>query len=382
MAGPQMFFDYATGPVLTQLAAAQVIKAGIPRISPAEFFSMTPSTVVGAQLGFDLFVGERASAKIVNFNAAAKGISMTQASKAYAVAMGTRESFDIDTDTVYLLKSDQPFVRERATKKIMDDIVNYSERIKNLQTYLVASILANKLNVYYDQYGEIQTTSSGAYVTAQCCPFAVPTANSLTKTGTILGSQTVGDWSQPSTDIPASLRAQKVRSIEDSGYESGTILYGQNIPSYFANNSEMMAYMARQPQLNQKFMDTNEVPDGLLDYKWIPMYKQIFASRSQTTQAQTTSQWFANNQIVILPPMSQLSMFYDFWEAGALIPTMGPERLTEGWEEAMGMMQMVHGQFAYCLPFCWNPPSCSIVQGWYGLPTFKTSLIFYNWTVS
>jgi len=373
--------DFFAGPAMSQLVKTMTVETGIKRYLPSELWKKSAGKVVGDKVVYKRYIGEQSAAAIVSFNSPAIAYTPPPADKAEAVALGSCESLTIDPDTFYALNSNVPFVQENAREKVITDIANFKARMEILQTDAVASVFANAGKIYIGNDSTsgqqaILGNSSGAALTID---FGVPAGNQFTKSSTY-GGVTIGNWSGNTTDIPAAIKALKYYAISQGQPEPTTVLYGQSIPAYLMNNAlALQTFLSRQPELNRQFMITGEIPNGVLDMKWVPAWKQIRVRRNQQTNARTVAQWFPTNQITLIPDLTANE--YEFYEAGRAVPKSIGE-VTADWTQAMGLFEIVQGYFAYAKAFCWDPPGASIVNGWFGLPTLKNPLCLLSGTVS
>jgi len=175
-----------------------------------------------------------------------------------------------------------------------------------------------------------------------------------------------GIWAWKRKPLRESFRAT-------SNYNPVKILYGKAIPGYLYGNTAMQAYLSRQPMLNQQFMDTNEVPKGLLDFEWFPAYNNYYVDSAGTVQ-----QWFADNQIVVIPDLEP--NWYEFFEAGTLIPTTVASE-AQNIEQLLTNVKVVNGKFAYAT-MSTDPIKLKAISGDYFLPTIKNGLVVWSLTVS
>lgn len=368
--------DFFAGPVMTEVAQAPLVKRGIPRFLPAELWTPGPSKPASTQFKYKQYTGNRASSKVVNHDAPSLEVEVTAANWQYATALGTREHFVVDQEFLYQLMSPIPYVSDLAKQEYQRRMAEFYTRQETLRTNAVASVFATGA-IYFDSGGNILTTSSGNYG-GNMAGF---TPQSLSKTSQypLLGGPIVGDWSNVAFDIPGSLRNLRESFLFLTNFDAATILYGSAIPSYLTLNTSMGTYLSRQPSLNQQFMDTNEVPKGLLDYDWKPAYKQYFvpSSNSGTTQG-TPAPWFPANQITVIAPVTD--EWYEFVEAGTLIPK-GIAAMGQDVSSLLSNIEVANGRFSYA-EMATNPIKLKAIVGDYFFPTVKNGNLVWIITVS
>ena len=368
----QGLMDFLSGVQMTELAAAQSIKRGLPWRLPDKLMEASPEKPVGMQIMYDSITGNRQLAQMVSHLDPSRRAETPGVTRKFATALGTKEHLALDSERILALKSNLPVVADRAKRYLVNDIANFRSRQDNLKLSLVTSVFANQGKIYYDDKGNLLPTSSGAYNTID---FVVPSGNVRVKTDTIGSSSvTVGDWSSTSTDIPNTLRTLRQQNLQANNYNLVHIFYGKNIPSYLAANTEMQTFMSRQnPETNRAFLQTNEVPQGLLDYQWHPVGDAYFVDQNGTVQ-----QWFADNKVVVVPEIS--SDWYEYYEAGTLVPNQFAAMGSDP-EQMINNCFVANGNFAYCV-FGIDPIAVKIVGGWYGLPCIKVPSVLWDLTVS
>ena len=356
---------------MTELAAAEAIKRGLPWTLPDELMEPDAEKPVGMEVQYDSITGNRQLAQLVSHLDPSRRQQVPGVTRKFATALGSKEHFFIDSERLLALKSNLPVIAQRARRYIVNDMANFRSRQDNLKLSLVTSVFANQLKIFYDVNGNVLPTSSGAYNTVD---FLMPAGNILTKTSTIGNSSVVvGDWSASTTDIPNTMRTLRQQNLQANNYSLGTVLYGKSIPSYFAANTEMQTFMSRQPKLNEEFMETNEVPAGLLDYEWKPVADAYFVDAGGTVR-----QWFPDNKIVVFPAVSP--DWYGYVEAGTLVPrTFG--QIGQDPDQMIDQCFVANGNFSYCL-FNSDPVSVKVITGWFGLPIPKVPGVVYDITVS
>jgi len=364
----QTLQDFFAGPVMTELANSEAIKRGLPLYMPDGVLTPSPEKPVGLQIKFKQFKGNRATAQLVHQASGSREVEVLGANWQYATALGTREHFVVDQDFLYQLMSGVDYVKMQAKAEFTRRMADFRERQDNLRKTLVCSAFA-KGAIYADGSGNILSTSSGAVQTVSFGTQAFTKATNYPNVSTYA----VGDWSSASTDIPSSLRTLRESFRATSNYNPVKILYGKAIPGYLYGNTAMQAYLSRQPMLNQQFMDTNEVPKGLLDFEWFPAYNNYYVDSAGTVQ-----QWFADNQIVVIPDLEP--NWYEFFEAGTLIPTTVASE-AQNIEQLLTNVKVVNGKFAYAT-MSTDPIKLKAISGDYFLPTIKNGLVVWSLTVS
>lgn len=364
--------DFLSGPIMTELAAAEAIKRGLPWRLPDALMEPDPEQPVGMNIMYDSITGNRNLATLVNHMDPSRRAETPGVTRKFATALGTKEHFSLDSERLMALKSNLPVVSQRARRYIVNDMANFRSRQDNLKLSLVTSVFANQGKIYYDRNGNLLPNSTGQYNTVD---YGVPAGNILTKTSTIGSSSvTVGDWSSATTDIPNTLRTLRQQNLQANNYNLAHVFYGKSVPSFFANNTAMQTFMSRQnPEVNRAFLMTNEMPQGLLDYQWHPVADAYFVDQNGAIQ-----QWFPDNKIVVVPEIT--SDWYSFFQAGTLVPKTFANLGTDP-DQMVDNCFIANGHFSYSV-FGIDPVNVKVVTGWFGLPVLKVPGVLWDITVS
>lgn len=368
----QMLLDYLAGPVLTELVASADIAPGLPKPLPPQAYQYSPSEVVGVNAQYDSFNGVRQLGKAVDYLSPSVQVTTQGRVRKQIVALGTRESTPIEGEILYGLMSNIPLFKSRATELMRQKVGDFRQRADNFALTLPHSAFA-KGKIWLDRDGNILPSSTNAVVTVDF-GLTYGGANALAyNSAWPLQTITVGDWSNASTDIPSSIRAMRKAFVNVSNYKAMHILYGQKIPGYFYSNTSMQTYMSRQPKLNDEFMTTNEVPDGLLDLTWHPTYEAYFIDQNGTLQ-----NWFADNQIVIIPEFAP--NWYEYISCSMLVPrgilppNMTVDQFLENCVPVKGFSSYAHSTI--------DPIGLNLIQQLYTIPLLKNPLGTWSATVS
>jgi hypothetical protein len=362
----QAISDFLAGPAMTRLMNSQAIRRGVPNFLPKPLTEYSSARPVGMEVQWDEVRGNRQLAQLVHHTAPSRRAELPGVTRRFATALGSREHFVLDTEFLMKLKSDQALVAEGARRHLVQKMADFRSRFDNLQVSLVNSAFA-KGAIYADVNGNVLPSSTGASVTVD---FGL--TKTFVKTDTIDGT-TVGDFSVATTDIFATMRSVRNDSVKTSNYNPVHVLYGKNIPSYFAANTSLQAFLSRNPKWGDQLLSTNEVPDGMLDYVWHPTYSSYFVDAAGVTQ-----KWFGDDDMIIFPEVTE--DWYEYVPAGTLIPN-GIGQPGVSIDEALDRCQVVNGFFSYCEALQVDPIQVKCLGGWYGLPIIKNPLVVYKLTV-
>jgi hypothetical protein len=191
----------------------------------------------------------------------------------------------------------------------------------------------------------------------------------------VIGNSTIGDWALGTTNIPQQLINVRRDAIRATGYKPTTIFYGSNIPIWMTQNGFVQSYLSRNLALNQKYLETGEIPDGVLGWKWRKAYDACY--RNSTND---NVNLVGNNQIAIVPDPDP--SWVGWLDGSTIIPdgsslgrTFNPDDTVSG-----GGME-VWGMYAYGV-VQEDPFGAKIVAGMVGLPAIKNPLVVYSTLVS
>lgn len=390
----QTLLDFISGPVMTEYANAPIIRRGLPYVLPDVFRTpakpIAGAPLVGDKIKFKKYNGDRTLPPIIAQKSTSPTLEVPGSTWEYATAIGGKGNFVVEQEMLYAMMSGNPYVQGNAVAEFQKRMDDFRAKFENLRTSLIHSMLLTGYIYAGTQTtgtytgATVQTSSTNATITV----VAGGTNQSLSSPLTSVGPQTfttsstwsngggitVGDWSSASTNIEQSLRAMKKGYIKTSGYMPSLILYGQNIPSYFAANTEMQSYMSRNQVIGRKFQDTNEIPPGMLDFDWVPAYNAYFQDANGSLLS-----WLGPDQIVILPSPDET--WYEFVEAGTLIPTGIQPAGAVSVESLMGSnVKPAFGKYAYATMRS-DPLILQAIMGDYFLPLIKNNLVQWIATV-
>lgn len=372
--------DFLAGPVLTELAQSEQIKTGLPMHFDPAFMKPGASRPVGLEVVYTAFKGTRAMAQLVQQDSPSVTVTVPGARKITVTGLGTKENFPLNGQMLMNLKSPIPFIATQAKAEFLRNMINFGSRRDSMKRSLVASA------IYRGKIGyKLTTNGTGTQLTLPTTSGATtvdysPTAlaqgvNNLTvanddgSSTTYTGLITVPDFNSAGTDIPSFFRNLQQVYEQVTGYQAYNISYGKNIPGYLGTtNTAMQAYWSRNQRLNDKFMDTNEVPDRLFDYKWTPAYRQYFQDLLNSNAA---TAWIPDDAIVLTPAPDD--SWYEFIECGSPVPT-GMGVLTGDLDAMISQFtNIAFGDYSYCYGSV-DPLVLRQVNGWYGIPVVKNGL--------
>jgi len=216
----------------------------------------------------------------------------------------------------------------------------------NLRIAARLQMLANGV-IYYDGDGNLLPTSGGAVVTVSG-QMAAGNQSQLNVFGA--GNILAASWATASTDIPLHLRNLRLAAAKLTGYPLSLCFYGVNVPSYLAKNDFVKDWYIRNPERNQKWLDTGELPDNMFGLTWIPVYQSFYEDKDGTNR-----EIFGADSVIFTPPVSP-----EWWQ-GLLgsYPVPTSINVSADTYQVQGSFRTEFGSFGYSVP-SHNPPSyCS-----------------------
>jgi hypothetical protein len=261
------------------LRTIEKVKAGIPGdILPPRMFK--PTDKVKGNAGYYYKVeGTRQVAQQVAYGAPSKSMIGKGVSKQPVTLVHSFENFTHDPNLMALLKSTDGKVQMRGAEIVGKKIANFTTRFQNLRKAAwYAALTLGK--IYFDGEGNLLPSDTGAVVTID---FAIPAGNQAQLDwdggGAIIGAS----WATAGTDIIGDLRELKLAAIAQTGYPIKKAYYGANIPGYFAANTTLKEYLARNQSGNAALLK-GEVPPGLMGLDWIDAQNAFYEDASGTNQ--------------------------------------------------------------------------------------------------
>lgn len=330
----------------------QAVKTGIPDRLP-DGYKRKGRQVVGDAGRYTQVRGTRQTARATMYGAAAHNRAQKGVESKDVKLIHSFESFKMDPLILqYLRNYDNYDLQNMGQQEVDRQMAEFSALFDNLDLALKYSMLALGA-IYWNSDGHLLPSSSGSAYTVD---YGMSANNRNQLNGIITAS-----WANPNTDIPLQLRNLKARSLQLTGYELKHIYYGVNIPSYLTQNAYVIDYLARSPDMRQKYLDSADVPNGLFGFDWHPVYEAFYEDSSNTNQT------FWSGDMVTFTPEPSQDVFENL-EGSFFVPTSF--NAVSDMAAALGALKMVHGKFGYAVPIH-NPPTAEMYAGWTGLPIWR-----------
>ena len=376
--------DYFSGPVMTEIANAELIKPGIEWYLDPKLLVPSSQKPIGTNFMYTEFKGNRLGGKFTNYQGEPATVEVPGSDKKFATCIGGRESFIIPDELVMALKSGNlPWVASQA-------LAEFNRRMRNFRTRAVvrryntvaSAFLRGSINIMpyvTGTSGNLNANSQGAYIvlpgTASCIKQVDFSPTSVALNAYLPSSTvTVPDWAQAGTDIEGFMREVKDAFIRYTGRAPKLVHYGKNIPSYMGNkNTTMQTYWSRNQVLGAQFERTNEVPGDVCDFQWVPAHRQYFIDESNTNASPTATAWMDADTIIVTPEIDE--DWYEFVEGSCKVPVgFIPTASAQNIEEALASFEYRWGISGYTQFLANSNFTLSAVLQDYMLPVPKNGL--------
>lgn len=338
--------------------------AKVPNPFPEELFTVRPENrVTGDRAQWITINTERKTAVSVPYGSPSVSRQLLQIGERPTRLLHLFENIRIDMNMLLALRSFEQYTQDRGRDWLNHQLVEAGRRVGNAE--LVATSTTLRFGaIYRDVDGNVLPNSTGAQDTFS---FGVPATHQ-----TQINSIVTASWALTNTDIPGHLRNLHQFNAQEHGPRLKTALYGINIPKYMMQNDFVQAHLVRNPSMNEKFLSTNEIPDGLFGFNWIPVYEGFIENA-----AGTNVELWDDDLIVFMPDISQPDNM-DWWgmfEGSFMVPrSLNVQR--DGLAVA-GNFEETFGKFSYANTEL-DPPGATIRYGHTFLPGLRNPNAIYQ----
>ena len=331
------------------------IKTGIPNMVPDEFYSTKDQCVADAVRHVRV-AGTRQTARQSLYGAPPRRVAMKGLSEQDIKLLHFFEELPLPLREFLSLRDyDNYNVQQLGMQEVTRQALQFKTRFDNGRIGAMTSVLANG-KIWYDVDGNLLPSSSSAVLTID---FGIP-ANNLNQLNSIIGAS----WATASTNIVTDIIEIKDVALSTTGYslEGGYALHGKLISQYFSLNTSMKEFLYRNPAYNQKFIDTGEIPDGVMGLRWRRMSGSFYNDSTDTKQT-----FFGDDTITFCPPVDR--SWWTFMEGSYPVPTTYSQIMASV-EAAAASFDFKYGMFSYAYPIP-APPTACLVYGDTMLPWLK-----------
>lgn len=270
--------------------AVQVSLAELPKPLPDVFYRVTEN-VPGDSFRRILISPTRKTARKSIRGAPPRRITRTGISDQVVKILSSKEEIAAGPEIFALFhpyESYEPIVYS-AANELKRQSLDAAVRIRNLETASIQSAVANG-KLWFSSDDEILGTSSGAVDTID---LLIPAGNFLTSTV---------DWSSSSSDIVTYVdQILTYMMINGGGRKPTYAIYGKNVKGYLANNTSFNAYLTRNPEWNQNWVQNRDIRSGTLGLTWVGAQDSYYQKEDGTFVEQ-----FPADQITFMPDPSEV----------------------------------------------------------------------------
>jgi hypothetical protein len=313
----------------------QVIKEGLPKVLPKEFFSIEEK-VSGHVARVIEYRGSRQTARVVPYGSPAPLGKKLELSSRDIVLLSAREQLPFREELVFILRNWEKYQPQQ--KWAMQEIIYQGEQMRtrfdNLEVAALLMSLA-KGEIYLDGEGNLLPNSSGAEVVISQ---GVPPENITGIPGNLVDS-IIYQWNVSSTNIPQQIVDIRKHAVQRTGYPLKYAIYGRNVLGYMAQNDALKYFWARAVDFNQEFLETSYVPKEFLGLTWIPAAEAFFEDNDGQVQ-----EIFGPDNIVFTPEITEET--YTMYRGSELVPTSLSAAYKDG-QDALGSLAEVFGRGRY-----------------------------------
>jgi hypothetical protein len=329
----------------------QATASGIPQPLPPAFLKPTRG-VIGNKARYTRYTGERRVAKLNKYGAPARRTNLRDVGEVDVRLLHSFDEQPMDAATMKYLRSPVSYEFDQGEQEVARQDREFAMKQVNLRVAATLQVLRVG-KIYWDADGNLLPSSSGAVETHD---FQLAANNKDQLNGIIAQS-----WALTSTDIPLHLRNLKKRARRLTGLPLRYAIYGENIPTYLSQNDYVLDYLARNPDMNQRWLASAEIPDGLFGFTWVPAYEAFYEDDAGTNQ-----DLWSGDAVVFTPEVDET--WWEFLEGTFPVPTT--LNVQADAEAAIKSFKDVRGMFGYAT-VGYNPPSITTYRGDTFLPTLK-----------
>lgn len=339
-------------PYLTGIIEA--VKTGVPDVLP-EGFQAKGKQVMGNAGRYTQVSGTRNTAKRTEYGSPSVNRALSALSERDVKLHHGKENIVLNPLLYQTLRNYTDLNQQNMGRdEVERQLKQFKAVFDNARLSMVYSMLSLG-TISWDSDGDLLPSTSGAAVTVD---FGMA-ANHLNQLNGIIGAS----WATDTTDILGDIVAIKKQSVIDTGFQIECAFYGQNVAEYIASNTVSQNFMARNSSMNDRFLNTGQIPDGYAGIKkWHPVYEAFYVDADGTTR-----EWFGGDVVVFTPAVS--GDWFENMEGSYQVPkTFGPISASS----PLSAYETVYGMFAYAVPLD-DPVTCKIIQGDTYLPILKNA---------
>jgi len=357
---------YSLNQILGHVPLTKALRtnSAVPNPFPEQLFTVAAENrVSGDRAQFIQISSDRRTAQSVPYGAPSKSRTLLEIGEKPMRMLHIFENIRIDMNMLLQLRSFDQYAQDKGRDWLNHQLVEAGRRVGNSELVATSTVLRFG-EIYRDIDGNVLPTSSGAQDTFS---FNVPATHQTTINGIVSAS-----WALSTTDIPGQLRALHQYNAQEHGPRLKTMLYGINLPNYLMQNDHVQAHLVRNPSMNEKFLGTGEIPEGLFGFNWIPVYEAFISN-----DAGTNTELWDDDLCVALPDVSQADNM-DWWgmfEGSFMVPRKID--IARDGLAIQGNFEETFGKFSYASSEL-DPPGATIRYGHTFLPGLRNPKAIYQ----
>jgi hypothetical protein len=308
--------------------AVETVKTGIPKILPSEFWTTTED-VPGNQARLIEYQGTRRVARVAPYGSPPRQVEHLTLSDRPLVLLHSIEEIAFRDELLRILREWEDYKPQQqfALREVARQGEGLRQRFENLEIAAVQKTVADGI-LYFDGDGNLLPSSSGYKLDVDQ---GVPSGNRLTVSNS---------WATASTDIIGYINALKTTAVQTTGFPLKYAIYGQNIPGYLANNTNLKTLWAYNLPYQNQYLETARAPKEMLELIWVPAQSAFWEDQTGTVQT-----IFPADQVTFTPEINAST--WTMYRGSKLVPTQfGPlpsgEAALRSFSEVFG-----RGRYAY-----------------------------------
>lgn len=323
---------------VTLTGAVKATTSGIPQPLPEAFFKATKN-VIGNKGRYTRVTGERRTAPFNTYGSPAGKMDLRDVGEVDIKLLHIFGNQTLSPLVLKQLRSKNEYELDMGLDEVKRQVFENKKRFQNSRIATTLQTL-HKGTLYFDKNFNLLPSSAGAFETVT---FNMNANNQNQLNGVIANT-----WVSNATDIPGQLRNLRKRAARLTGFPLKYAFYGENIPSYLVTNNFVLDYLARNPTMQAKYLDTASIPDGLFGFTWIPVYEAFYEDQNGVNQ-----DLWGPDDITFTPEVDE--NWWEFLEGSFEVPTSIGNVYADG-EAAMRSTATVYGQGGYGV-VTHNPPT-------------------------
>lgn len=309
------------------------VQSGIPKVLPEGFYNFTRD-IPGDRFRRTTFRGTRQLARISKYGSPPRNTKRIAHGMQDLVMLHQIEQVQASSELLQLIRKwDTYEAQQMARDLLQQDAIEFGTRGESLRVAAIHASLAFG-HIWADVEGNLLTSSGSADTDID---YRIPSTN----TGQVNpggGALIDASWATDTTNIPRQVNNIKTFIRQKTGYALKYAFYGKNIAGYLATNASFREYLARNPIKNQQYVDTGNIPDGVLDLTWVPVQDAFFADSSDAI-----TEIFPADQVTFYPEITRQT--YELAQGGYPVPKSFA--VASSLEEIVDMMEYAYGPFKY-----------------------------------